>query len=215
METALLIATAFFQLKSAAVVLGTRARPRGRGRDRHRVDAHRQERGPEDDPGTSRRSSSRSSSSSSSSTACTSSPRRGSSPPPREIHDATEILGPDGLIGHALAYALAVIPDRVARRALVETPPRRAGRGRPSRVASLSAGVAAGASRPDPSAASPDDGVRNASRVQLLDLRRRQRVRPVLALDLCEQLRVGRSRCSPRGSRHTDAARRRRRPVYA
>jgi hypothetical protein len=26
------------------------------------------------------------------------------------IHDATEILGPDGVIGHVLAYALAVIP---------------------------------------------------------------------------------------------------------
>ena len=31
-------------------------------------------------------------------------------PNSRAIHDATEILGPDGSIGHLLAYALAVIP---------------------------------------------------------------------------------------------------------
>jgi high-affinity iron transporter len=31
-------------------------------------------------------------------------------PNSQAIHDATEILGPDGLIGHLLAYALAVIP---------------------------------------------------------------------------------------------------------
>jgi high-affinity iron transporter len=31
-------------------------------------------------------------------------------PASQAIHDATEILGPDGLIGHLLAYALAVIP---------------------------------------------------------------------------------------------------------
>lgn len=31
-------------------------------------------------------------------------------PASQSIHDATEILGPDGLIGHLLAYALAVIP---------------------------------------------------------------------------------------------------------
>ena len=31
-------------------------------------------------------------------------------PSSQAIHDATEILGPDGKIGHILAYALAVIP---------------------------------------------------------------------------------------------------------
>lgn len=31
-------------------------------------------------------------------------------PSSQAIHDATEILGPDGLIGHVLAYALAAIP---------------------------------------------------------------------------------------------------------
>jgi high-affinity iron transporter len=31
-------------------------------------------------------------------------------PASQAVHDATEILGPDGVIGHALAYALAVIP---------------------------------------------------------------------------------------------------------
>jgi len=31
-------------------------------------------------------------------------------PASQAIHDATEILGPDGLIGHLLAYSLAVIP---------------------------------------------------------------------------------------------------------
>jgi high-affinity iron transporter len=31
-------------------------------------------------------------------------------PASQSIHDATEILGPDGVIGHLLAYALAVIP---------------------------------------------------------------------------------------------------------
>ena len=31
-------------------------------------------------------------------------------PASQSIHDATEILGPDGVIGHILAYALAVIP---------------------------------------------------------------------------------------------------------
>jgi high-affinity iron transporter len=31
-------------------------------------------------------------------------------PASQAIHDATEILGPDGIIGHLLAYALAVIP---------------------------------------------------------------------------------------------------------
>jgi high-affinity iron transporter len=31
-------------------------------------------------------------------------------PNSQAIHDATEILGPDGMIGHLLAYALAVIP---------------------------------------------------------------------------------------------------------
>ena len=31
-------------------------------------------------------------------------------PSSQAIHDATEILGPDGLIGHLLAYSLAVIP---------------------------------------------------------------------------------------------------------
>jgi high-affinity iron transporter len=31
-------------------------------------------------------------------------------PASQAIHDATEILGPDGLVGHVLAYALAVIP---------------------------------------------------------------------------------------------------------
>ena len=31
-------------------------------------------------------------------------------PASQAIHDATEILGPDGVIGHLLAYALAVIP---------------------------------------------------------------------------------------------------------
>ncbi len=31
-------------------------------------------------------------------------------PASQTIHDATEILGPDGLIGHLLAYSLAVIP---------------------------------------------------------------------------------------------------------
>ena len=31
-------------------------------------------------------------------------------PASQTIHDATEILGPDGPIGHLLAYALAVIP---------------------------------------------------------------------------------------------------------
>lgn len=32
-------------------------------------------------------------------------------PSSQAIHDATEILGPDGVIGHILAYALAVIPS--------------------------------------------------------------------------------------------------------
>ncbi|HEY4231069.1 MAG TPA: FTR1 family protein [Thermoanaerobaculia bacterium] len=32
-------------------------------------------------------------------------------PSSQTIHDATEILGPDGVIGHLLAYALAVIPS--------------------------------------------------------------------------------------------------------
>jgi len=31
-------------------------------------------------------------------------------PSSQAIHDATEILGPDGLVGHLLAYALAVVP---------------------------------------------------------------------------------------------------------
>jgi high-affinity iron transporter len=31
-------------------------------------------------------------------------------PASQTVHDATEILGPDGWIGHLLAYALAVIP---------------------------------------------------------------------------------------------------------
>jgi high-affinity iron transporter len=31
-------------------------------------------------------------------------------PSSQTIHDATEILGPDGKIGHLLAYALAVVP---------------------------------------------------------------------------------------------------------
>ena len=31
-------------------------------------------------------------------------------PSSQAIHDATEILGPDGKIGHLLAYALAVVP---------------------------------------------------------------------------------------------------------
>jgi high-affinity iron transporter len=31
-------------------------------------------------------------------------------PSSQAIHDATEILGPDGVIGHLLAYALAVVP---------------------------------------------------------------------------------------------------------
>src|SRR5206468_4065137 len=31
-------------------------------------------------------------------------------PSPQIVHDATEVLGPDGSIGHLLAYALAVIP---------------------------------------------------------------------------------------------------------
>jgi high-affinity iron transporter len=31
-------------------------------------------------------------------------------PSSQVIHDATEILGPDGVIGHVLAYALAVVP---------------------------------------------------------------------------------------------------------
>jgi high-affinity iron transporter len=31
-------------------------------------------------------------------------------PSSQVIHDATEILGPDGVIGHMLAYALAVVP---------------------------------------------------------------------------------------------------------
>ena len=31
-------------------------------------------------------------------------------PASQVIHDATEILGPDGVIGHVLAYALAVVP---------------------------------------------------------------------------------------------------------
>ena len=31
-------------------------------------------------------------------------------PASQAIHDATEILGPDGKIGHLLAYALAVVP---------------------------------------------------------------------------------------------------------
>ena len=32
-------------------------------------------------------------------------------PSSQAIHDATEILGPDGVIGHLLAYALAIIPS--------------------------------------------------------------------------------------------------------
>jgi hypothetical protein len=31
-------------------------------------------------------------------------------PASQAIHDATEILGPDGKIGHLLAYSLAVVP---------------------------------------------------------------------------------------------------------
>ncbi len=31
-------------------------------------------------------------------------------PASQAIHDATEILGPDGKIGHLLAYALAIVP---------------------------------------------------------------------------------------------------------
>ncbi|MEP6802328.1 MAG: FTR1 family protein [Acidobacteriota bacterium] len=31
-------------------------------------------------------------------------------PASQAVHDATEILGPDGLIGHVLAYALAIVP---------------------------------------------------------------------------------------------------------
>jgi len=31
-------------------------------------------------------------------------------PASQVVHDATEILGPDGIIGHILAYSLAVIP---------------------------------------------------------------------------------------------------------
>ena len=50
-----------------------------------------------------------------------------SSPSSQAIHDATEILGPDGVIGHLLAYALAVIPTAWLGRALVEAPPRRGG----------------------------------------------------------------------------------------
>jgi hypothetical protein len=32
-------------------------------------------------------------------------------PASQAIHDATEILGPDGVIGRMLAYSLAVIPS--------------------------------------------------------------------------------------------------------
>ena len=123
METALLIATAFFQLKSAAVLVGPRARPPRRRRDRHAVDAAGQGRGPEGDP-----------------------ERLGGLPrdlpvqlilygvhelaearlfpSSQAIHDATEILGPDGVIGHLLAYALAVIPTVWLAAPLVEAPPR-------------------------------------------------------------------------------------------
>ena len=55
-------------------------------------------------------------------------------PASQAIHDATEILGPDGKIGHVLAYALAVIPTawlgalwwkrRRARAASRAAPPR-------------------------------------------------------------------------------------------
>ncbi|HEY7574973.1 MAG TPA: hypothetical protein VIB08_07390, partial [Thermoanaerobaculia bacterium] len=31
-------------------------------------------------------------------------------PSSQAIHDATEILGPDGRIGHLLAYLLAIVP---------------------------------------------------------------------------------------------------------
>ncbi len=31
-------------------------------------------------------------------------------PASQAVHDATEILGPDGIIGHVLAYALAIVP---------------------------------------------------------------------------------------------------------
>jgi high-affinity iron transporter len=31
-------------------------------------------------------------------------------PASQAIHDATEILGPDGIVGHVLAYALAIVP---------------------------------------------------------------------------------------------------------
>ncbi|MFN2634127.1 MAG: FTR1 family protein [Thermoanaerobaculia bacterium] len=31
-------------------------------------------------------------------------------PASQAVHDATEILGPDGLVGHILAYALAIVP---------------------------------------------------------------------------------------------------------
>ena len=78
-------------------------------------------------------------------------------PASQAIHDATEILGPDGVIGHLLAYALAVIPTRVAGRALVEAPPRRARRRRTSpRQRGVGAGAAAPGvcARPDRSIAS-------------------------------------------------------------
>jgi len=31
-------------------------------------------------------------------------------PASQTIHDATEILGPDGKVGHLLAYSLAIVP---------------------------------------------------------------------------------------------------------
>ncbi|MEP6767406.1 MAG: FTR1 family protein, partial [Acidobacteriota bacterium] len=31
-------------------------------------------------------------------------------PASQAVHDATEILGPDGIVGHILAYALAIVP---------------------------------------------------------------------------------------------------------
>ena len=120
METALLIATAFFQMKSSAVLLGLALGLVGRRRDRLRCG-----RG--------------------SAAASTLKTLLNISavflaiflvqlvlygihelsearvfPSSQAIHDATEILGPDGKIGHLLAYALARRPDGVARRALVE-----------------------------------------------------------------------------------------------
>ena len=71
-------------------------------------------------------------------------------PSSQAIHDATEILGPDGKIGHLLAYSLAVDPDGMARGAVDQTAqPRTCGCGdRKSRLAEATDGTGGDKPRP-------------------------------------------------------------------